>query len=379
MAKRDYYEVLGVGKDVGKEELKKAYRKLALQYHPDRNPGDKEAEEKFKEAAEAYDVLSNDEKRRKYDQFGHQAFSGGGGWSGGGMSMEDIFSSFGDLFGGFGGFNFFGGRGEGRNVSKGGNIRIKLKLNLSEVVNGCEKKLKINKFVACSECGGTGAKGSDGYATCQDCRGTGRVTKVVNSFLGPMQTSAACPTCGGEGRIIKAKCAACHGEGVVKEDEVVTVKIPAGIADGMQLSVSGRGHAARRGGVNGDLIVLIEEEPNKELIRDGNDLIHNLFISIPEAILGTTAEVPIVDGKAKIKIDPGTQSGKILRLRNKGVPDVNGYNRGDILVQVNVWVPATLTREDKKLVEKLAESKSFQPAGNHTEKSIFERMQDYFK
>ena len=382
MSKRDYYEVLGVSKGADKEEIKKSYRKMALKFHPDRNPGDKDAEEKFKEAAEAYDVLSNDDKRRKYDQFGHQAFSGsgGGGWSGGGMTVEDIFSSFGDIFGDsvFGGFGGFG-RGNTRHVNKGGNIRVKIKLSLSEVLNGAEKKIKINKYVACNVCDGTGAQGSNGYTTCSTCNGAGRVTRIANTFLGQMQTTSACPSCGGEGRTIRSKCTTCHGEGIVKEDDVVTIKIPAGVTEGMQLTVTGKGHAARRGGVNGDLLVVVEEEKHEELIRDCNDLIYNLFVSIPEAILGTTVEVPIVDGKAKIKIEPGTQSGKILRLRGKGVPEINGYGRGDILVQVNVWIPTELTKEERKAMEKLLESPSFNPTGNNNEKSIFERMKDYFK
>ena len=382
MSKKDYYEVLGVSKGADKEEIKKSYRKMALKFHPDRNPGDKEAEEKFKEAAEAYDILSNDDKRHKYDQFGHQAFSGGGGggYSSGGMTVEDIFSSFGDIFGDsvFGGFGGFG-RGNSRHVNKGGNIRVKIKLSLSEVLNGAEKKIKINKYVSCKSCDGTGAKGSDGYSTCTTCNGAGRVTRIANTFLGQMQTASACPTCGGEGRIIKSKCTACHGEGIVKEDDVVSIKIPAGVTEGMQLTVTGKGHAARRGGVNGDLLVLVEEEKHPELIRDGNDLIHNLFISIPHAILGTTVEVPIVDAKAKIKIEPGTQSGKILRLRGKGVPEINGYGRGDILVQVNVWIPSEISKEERKAVEKLSDSAAFTPKENNNEKSIFERMKDYFR
>ncbi|NLK15762.1 MAG: molecular chaperone DnaJ [Bacteroidales bacterium] len=382
MSKRDYYEILGVSKNSDKEEIKKAYRKMALKYHPDRNPGDKEAEEKFKEAAEAYDVLSNDDKRSKYDQFGHQAFSGGaGGWSGGGMTMEDIFSSFGDIFSDtiFGGFSGFG-RGSGaRSVNKGGNIRVKIKLDLSEIVNGVEKKIKINKYVACKKCGGTGAKDSSSYSTCTTCNGSGRVTRISNTFLGQMQTTSACSACGGEGRIIKSKCTSCHGEGIVKEDEVVAIKIPAGVGEGMQMSVTGKGHAARRGGINGDLLVVIEEEQHKELIRDGNDLVYNLFISIPEAILGTTAEIPLVDGRAKIKIDAGTQSGKILRLRGKGIPELNGYGQGDVLVQVNVWIPSSVSRDEKKILEQFKDSSSFDPEKNNASKNVFERMRDGFR
>ncbi len=383
MSKRDYYEVLGVSRNADKEEIKKAYRKLALKYHPDRNPGDKEAEEKFKEAAEAYDVLSDDEKRRKYDQFGHQAFqgSGGGGWSGGGMTIEDIFASFGDIFGDsfFGGFSGFGGGGRSHNVNRGSNIRVKIKLNLSEIINGVEKKIKINKYVPCSTCNGTGAKDRSSYTTCPACHGTGRVTRVTNTFLGQMQTSSTCPTCGGEGKVIHSKCTACHGEGIVKEDEVVTIKLPPGVVSGMQLSISGKGHAARRGGISGDLIVVIEEDPHPDFIREGNDLIYNLYVSVPEAILGSTVEVPLVEGRAKIKIEPGTQSGKILRLRGKGIPDVNGYGRGDLLVVVNVWIPSDVSREERKIIEKLASSPSFIPKDPDKERTLFERMREYFK
>ncbi|HON18997.1 MAG TPA: molecular chaperone DnaJ [Salinivirgaceae bacterium] len=383
MSKRDYYEVLGVSRNADKEEIKKAYRKMALKYHPDRNPGDKDAEEKFKEAAEAYDVLSDDEKRRKYDQFGHQAFqgAGGGGWSGGGMTIEDIFASFGDIFGDsiFGGFGGFGSGSRSRNVNRGGNIRVKLKLTLPEIINGVEKKIKINKYIPCSACGGTGAKDSKSYSECSTCRGTGRVTRVTNTFLGQMQTTSACPTCGGEGRVIHSKCTVCHGEGIVKEDEVVAIKLPPGVTEGMQLSMSGKGHAARRGGVNGDLIVVIEEEKSEDFIREGNDLVYNLFISVPDAILGSTVEVPLVEGRAKIKIDPGTQSGKILRLKGKGVPDVNGYGRGDLLVVVNVWIPEDISRDERKIIEKLSTSPSFSPKNQQKDRTLFERMREYFK
>ena len=387
MAKRDYYEILGVNKNADKEELKKAYRKLALQYHPDRNPGDSTSEDKFKEAAEAYDILSNDDKRRRYDQFGHNAFSGGGGgWSSGGMSMDDIFSHFGDIFSDsiFGSFRsgFGGGFGRGsssaRHVNRGTNIRINVKLTLSEIINGVEKKLKINKYNACQKCGGTGAKDSNSYSTCTTCNGSGQITRIANTILGQMQTTSVCNACGGEGKTIKSKCSECAGEGVIKGEDVVTVKLPAGLLEGMQLTVSGKGNCARRGGINGDLLVLVSEEQGDNLIRDGIDLVYNLFISIPEAILGTTVEVPIVDGKAKIKIEPGTQSGKILRLRGKGIPEVNGYRRGDILVQVNVWIPTDISKDERKTIEKLNESTSFNPVKNNKEKSIFERMKDYF-
>eukprot|EP01156_Anaeramoeba_ignava_P020195 Anaeramoba_ignava/c14069_g1_i1.p1 GENE.c14069_g1_i1~~c14069_g1_i1.p1 ORF type:complete len:384 (-),score=23.30 c14069_g1_i1:564-1715(-) len=382
MTKRDYYEILGVSKGASKEEIKKAYRKMAIKYHPDKNPDDAEAEAKFKEAAEAYEVLSNDEKRQRYDQFGHDGLRGSAGFGGGGgMSMEDIFSSFGDIFGdafGFGGFGGFGGSRRGsRRVNKGSNIRVRVSLTLKEMVTGVEKKIKVKKYVTCKACDGSGAKGNS-FSTCSTCNGTGQVTRVANTFLGQMQTTSACPSCGGEGKIIKDKCSACYGEGIVKDEEVISIKIPPGVTEGMQLNVSGKGNAARRGGVNGDLLVVIEEKEDPDLIRDGNDLIYNLFISVPEAILGTTAEIPTVEGKVKIKIDAGTQSGKILRLRNKGIPDVNGYGRGDLLVQVNVWIPENVTRDEAKQLEKMQTSPSFTPQPTKKEKSIFERMKDYF-
>ena len=379
MEKRDYYEVLGVAKNADAAEIKKAYRKLALKYHPDRNPGDKEAEEKFKEAAEAYDVLSNEEKRRRYDQFGHAGVGGGaGGFGGGGISMDDIFAHFGDIFGSFGGFGGFGGGGRSaRRVNRGSNLRVKVKLNLEEIAAGVEKKIKVKKYVACQHCNGTGAKDGKSYSTCSTCKGTGQVTRVQNTILGAMQTTSTCPTCGGEGRIINDKCPHCGGEGVLLSEEVITLNIPAGVADGMQLSLSGKGNAARRGGVNGDLIVLIEEEEHPDLIRDGNDLLYNVFVSFPEAVLGETVEIPTIEGKAKVKIEPGTQPGKILRLRGKGLPDINGYGKGDLLVKVSVWIPKTLSKDDKKLVEKMKESEGFRPGGSE-KKSIFSKMKDFF-
>lgn len=387
MEKRDYYEILEVAKNATKEEIKKAYRKQALKYHPDRNPGDKEAEEKFKEAAEAYDVLSNDDKRAKYDRFGHAGVGGaaGGGYGGQGMSMDDIFASFGDLFGGafgggFGGFGGFSGGSGGRNsfVSRGSNIRIKVKLTLSEIANGVTKKLKIKKYVPCASCGGSGAADANSSQTCPTCRGRGQVTKVTNTILGQMQTSTVCPQCGGEGKIITKKCTECRGEGVVYQDDIVTVKIPAGVGTGMALTVSGEGNAGRHGGINGDLIVVIEEEENNELIREGKDLIYNLFVSVPDAILGAQAEIPTIDSKVKIKIDPGTQPGKILRLRGKGLPEVNGYGRGDLLVNVNVWIPKTLSHEEEIAVGKMKKSDSFIPRPDKNDKGFFDRMKGYF-
>jgi len=383
MTKRDYYEILGISKGASAAEIKKAYRQMALKYHPDKNPGDKASEDRFKEAAQAYEVLSDENKRARYDQYGHAgvggASGGGGGFSGGGMNMDDIFSHFGDIFGGhFGGFSSGGSRGGGRRVSRGSDLRIKVKLNLSEVANGVEKKIKVNKHVECKKCKGTGAEGTGGSTTCNTCRGSGQVTRISNTILGQMQTSSACPTCGGEGSVVTNPCHACNGDGLVRGEEVIEIRIPAGVGEGMQLSVSGKGNAARRGGINGDLLVIIEEEPHPDLIRDGNDIIHNLFVSFPNATLGATVEVPTVEGKVKIKIDPGTQPGKILRLRGKGIPDVNGYGRGDLLVHINVWVPKKLTKEEEKVVERMAESENFIPNPDANDKNIFERMKNFF-
>lgn len=381
MEKRDYYEVLGVSKSADATEIKKAYRKLALKYHPDKNPGDKEAEEKFKEAAEAYDVLSNEEKRRRYDQFGHAGVGGAGqGGFGGGMSMDDIFSQFGDIFGSFGGFSGFGGFGGGRSarrVNRGTNLRVKVKMHLQEIATGIEKKIKVKKYVACQHCNGTGAKDGKSYSTCSTCKGSGQVTRVQNTILGAMQTTSTCPTCEGEGKIINEKCTFCNGEGVLMSEEVISINIPAGVGEGMQLSLSGKGNAARRGGVNGDLIVLIEEEEHPELVRDGNDLLYNVFIGYPEAVLGETVEIPTIEGKVKVKIEAGTQPGKILRLRGKGLPDVNGYGKGDLLAKVNVWIPKNLSKDEKKLVEKMKEAEGFKP-GSGDKKSIFSKMKDFF-
>jgi molecular chaperone DnaJ len=385
MAKRDYYEILEVSKNASKEELKKAYRKQAVRFHPDKNPGNKEAEEKFKEAAEAYEILSDDQKRARYDQFGHAGVGGasGGGFSGEGMNMEDIFEHFGDIFGGFGGFGFGGGGGRrggsGRRVNKGSNLRVKVKLNLQEIANGVEKKLKVQKYVSCQHCKGTGAESGSAYSECTTCHGTGQVTRVAQTILGHMQTTSVCPSCEGEGKIIRSKCTHCYGEGIISDQEVITIKIPAGVANGMQMSVSGKGNAARRGGVNGDLLVLIEEEEHNELIRDDNDLIYNLYLSFPDAALGSTVEVPTVEGKVKIKIEPGTQPGKILRLRGKGLPEVNGYGHGDLLVNINVWVPKNLGKEERKIIEKFTESANFTPNPDKSDKSFFERMRGIFE
>lgn len=386
MSKRDYYEILGVAKGAAEAEIKKAYRQMALKYHPDKNPGDKAAEEKFKEAAEAYEVLSDAQKRARYDQFGHGGVGNGGFGGGGGMNMEDIFSQFGDIFGGGNPFeSFFGGGGGGgrsggrRTVNRGSNLRIKVKLTLEEIAKGVEKKIKVNKGVSCTTCGGSGAQaGSGAFSTCGTCKGSGQVRRVTNSFLGQMQTITTCPTCHGEGQVIASKCKACAGSGVQQGEEVISINIPPGVGEGMQLTVSGKGNAAERGGIPGDLIIVIEEIPHESLQRDGDHLIYDLYISFVDAALGTSVEVPTIEGKAKIKIDPGTQAGKVLRLKGKGVPQVNGYSRGDLLVNINVWTPQQLSSEEKKTLEKLRESENFKPRPGKGDKSFFERMKEYF-
>ena len=381
MSKRDYYEILGVPKGATKDEIKKAYRKQALKNHPDKNPGNKEAEEKFKEAAEAYEVLSNEEKRARYDQFGHAGMGNNmGGGFGGNMTMDDIFSSFGDIFGDAfgGGFSSRSRGGRSRHVNKGTNLRMKVKLTLEDFSKGAEKKVKVSKYVVCNTCGGSGAATPADVTTCSACKGTGQTTRVMNTILGQMQTSAPCNVCGGDGKVITKKCHKCYGEGITQAEEVIPLNIPAGLSPGMQLSVTGKGNAARRGGVNGDLIIVIDEEPHPELIREGNDLIYNLFISIPDAILGSNVEIPTIDGKVRIKIDPGTQGGKILRLRGKGLPDVNGYGRGDLLVNVNVWIPKNLTREEQKTVEQYRNSATFVPKPDADDKGFFDRVKNYF-
>lgn len=380
MEKRDYYEVLGVAKNATESEIKSAYRKKAVQYHPDKNPGNKEAEEKFKEAAEAYDVLSNPEKRKRYDQFGHAGMSGSG-FGGGGMNMEDIFSHFGDIFGGHFDFSGFGGfgssRSQGPRVRKGTDLRVKVKLSLSEIAAGVEKKIKVKKYVACQHCNGSGSKDGS-METCSTCNGTGRVTRVQQTILGRMQTQSECPNCGGNGKIIKNKCPHCMGEGIVRGEEVISIKIPAGVMEGMQLSVPGKGNAARMGGVNGDLLVVIEEEPHEDLIRDENDLIYNLLLDLPTAVLGGTVEIPTVDGRVKVKIDKGTQPGKVLRLRNKGLPDVNRYGVGDLLVNISVYIPENISADEKKLFEKLQHSSNMKPKDSAS-KNFFNRFKHMFE
>jgi molecular chaperone DnaJ len=378
MAKRDFYEILGIAKNASEEEIKKAYRKLAIKYHPDKNPDDKAAEEKFKEAAEAYEILSNPEKRQRYDQYGHAGVGGSSGHGGGGMNMDDIFSQFGDIFGGAFGFGGGGGgRSGGRRVNRGSNLRVKVKLTLSEIANGVEKKIKVNKYVGCKTCSGSGAK-SGQYENCRMCNGTGVFTRVQQTILGAMQTQTTCSSCNGEGRIIKDKCNTCHGDGIVRDEEVISINIPAGVAEGMQLSMQGKGNAAPRGGINGDLLIAIEEEEHPHLKREGNHLMYSLGVSFPDAALGTSAEIPAVDGKVKIKIDPGTQSGKVLRLKGKGLPDVNGYGKGDLLVEISIFTPTTLSNDEKKMIEQLRDSKNFIPNPSKKEKGFFDRMKEYF-
>ncbi len=383
MSKRDYYDVLGISRDASEAEIKKAYRKLALKYHPDKNPNDKEAEEKFKEAAEAYEVLSNKDKRSRYDKYGHAGLGGAAGGGGFNMSMEDIFSQFGDIFGdfggAFGGFGFGTGGGRRRRVNKGSNLRIKVKLTLEEISRGVEKKIKVNKYVSCDSCNGSGAEKGKSYSTCGTCRGAGQVTQVTNTFLGQMQTTSTCPSCGGEGQVITHRCPVCHGDGIVRGEEVIKINIPAGVGEGMQLSLSGKGNAAARGGVPGDLIVLIEEIPHENLHRDGVNLLYEHYISFPDASMGTSIEVPTVDGKARIKVPAGTQAGKIFRLKGKGLPDVNGYGKGDQLININVWTPQKLNSDEEKLLEKLKESANFQPNPGKRDKNFFDKMKEFFQ
>ncbi len=389
MSKRDYYEVLGVSKSSSADEIKKAYRKVAMKFHPDRNPGDKEAEEKFKEAAESYEVLSDIDKRAKYDRYGHQAFgpgtSGGGGFHS--SNMEDIFSQFGDVFGEdmFG--SFFGGSGGGRHGGGGGshsrgqrgsNLRIKVKLSFEEIAEGVTKTVKVKKYVVCNTCAGNGAKDKSSIQKCNTCGGSGQVRRVTNTFLGQMQTVTTCPTCNGEGTTVTAKCGVCKGEGRIFGEETIAIEIPAGVSEGMQLSMTGKGNAGERGGAPGDLIIQVEEEQHEELHRDGLNVAYDLYISFPDATFGTSVEVPTIDGRAKIKIPPGTQSGKIFRLKGKGFPEVQGYTKGDQLIYVNVWTPQHISSEEKAILEKLNNSENFKPQPDKNTKGFFDRVKEAF-
>jgi molecular chaperone DnaJ len=382
MAKRDYYEILGISKGASADEIKKAYRKKAIEHHPDKNPGDKTAEEKFKEAAEAYDVLSDPNKKARYDQYGHAGMSnsggggGGGGYYGGGMNMEDIFEQFGDIFG-FGGGGARSSRSR-RHVNRGSNIRIKVKLTLEEIADGATKKVKINKYVSCDACHGSGAKNSNSVKSCSTCNGSGQVTQIQNTILGRMQTVTTCPACGGEGNVIADKCNKCFGDGVVRGEEVVEIKIPAGVEHDMQLSMQGRGNAGPRKGLPGDLLIVIEEEEHPHFKRDGQNIIYDLALNFADAALGTSVDIPTLSGKAKIKVDAGTQSGKVLRLKGKGLPSINAYGRGDQLIIVNIYTPAKLSSEEKKIMEQLKNSQNFQPSADKKDRSFFDKMKDIF-
>ena len=373
MSKRDYYETLGVSKGASEAEIKKAYRKKAVQFHPDKNPDDASAEDKFKEAAEAYEILSNAEKKQRYDQYGHQGMSGaggGGGFGGGGMDMDDIFSQFGDIFGGGGGRGFGGGGGRRQQrVRKGSNLRVRVKMTLEDIAKGVEKKIKVNKLVNAE---GVTTK------TCSTCSGSGQVTRIANTILGQMQTSSPCPTCGGDGKMIDKKPEGANADGLIKKEEVITIDIPGGVEDGMQLSVTGKGNAGPKDGVPGDLIVLIEEIPHETIKRDGNNLLYDLYLNFVDATIGTSIEIPTISGKVKIKIDPGTQSGKVLRLKGKGIPNIQGYGQGDFLIYVNIWTPQQISKEEKATLEKLRDSENFKPNPKSTDKGFFDRMKDYF-
>lgn len=367
--KRDFYEVLGVARNASAEEIKKAYRKMALKYHPDKNEGDAGAEEKFKEAAEAYEVLSDPEKKSRYDQFGHAGLGGGGGFSGGGMNMDDIFSQFGDIFGGAFGGSFGGARGGRGRVVKGTNLRVKMKLNLQEIAEGAHKKIKVSKLV--------NAEGVT-FKECTTCHGTGRITRISQTFLGAMQTQTTCTTCQGAGKMIDKRPAGADANGLVRKEEVIEVDIPAGVMEGMQLSVTGKGNAGPMNGIPGDLIVVIEEVEHEDLRRDGEHLHYEAYVNFVDAVLGHSIEVPTVTGKAKIKIEPGTQSGKVLRLKGKGLPILQGYGSGDLFVHINVWTPKKVSREEKEMLDKLRESENFKPNPDRNDKGFFHRMKDMF-
>jgi len=382
--KRDYYEVLGVEKTASEDEIKKAYRKIAIKYHPDRNPGDKEAEEKFKEAAEAYNVLHDPKSRQQYDQFGFSGPGAGGGFDfsgfgGASMNMDDIFSMFGDIFGGHG-FSGFGGSARRPQQHRGSDLRLKVRLTLQEINTGVTKKFKVRKDVPCSHCHGTGAEDGSGMEECPTCHGRGVITHTTQSIFGMMQQQSICPTCNGEGHVIKNKCRECGGTGVQKGEEVVEIKIPAGVAEGMVVNIPGKGNAGRHNGVSGDIQVFIEEEENELFVRDGNDLIYNLLLDFPTAALGGEVEIPTIEGgKLKVKLDCGTQPGKTLRLRGKGLPAVQGYGngKGDLVVNISVYVPKTLSREERQAIEHFRSSDNFK-GDKQTKDSIFQRFKNYF-
>ena len=385
--KRDFYEILNVSKSASADEIKKAYRKVAMQFHPDRNPGDHTAEEKFKEAAEAYEILSDADKRAQYDRFGHSAFAhgrGGGGFSGQGMNMDDIFSQFGDIFGDdmFGSFFSGGNRRSGGSRSgrgvRGTNLRVRIKVNYEEIAKGISKTIKVKKYISCKTCSGTGAKDKNSTQTCKTCGGNGQVRRVQNTFLGQMQTVTTCPDCNGEGTVITNKCTVCKGEGRVYGEEMVTLQIPAGVQEGMQLSMSGKGNIGERGGAPGDLIILIEEEAHPYLQREGLNVAFDLYVSFPDAVFGTQTEVPTIDGKAKIKVPAGTQSGKIFRLKGKGFPSINSHEKGDQLIQINVWTPQNVSDTEKIVLEDLKESENFKPRPDKSDKSFWEKIRETF-
>ena len=383
--KRDYYETLGIDKSASADDIKKAYRKMAIKYHPDKNPDDPTAEDKFKEAAEAYDALSDPQKKARYDQFGHAGMGGAasGNYGPGGPSMDDIFSQFGDIFGDDTPFGSFfnrgnGGGGQRQRVRRGSDLRIKLKLDLQEIANGADKKIKVKRHVTCDTCGGNGSKNGTAVQTCTTCNGTGQTRKVVNTMLGQMVSTNTCSTCNGDGKIITDRCETCFGEGRVLQEDVIPLKIPAGVAEGMQLSVQGKGNVPPRGGVAGDLLIVVEEEEDEDLKRDGSNVVFDLYINFVDAALGTSSEVPTIDGRARITLEPGTQSGKILRLKGKGIKELNGYGRGDQLIHVNVWTPKVLSADERTILEKLRNSPNFHPKPNKNDKGFFEKMKDFF-
>jgi molecular chaperone DnaJ len=390
MSKRDYYEILGVPRNASRDDLKKAYRRLALQYHPDRNPGNKEAEDRFKEAAEAYEVLSDDEKRHRYDQFGHEGMRPGYDYRGF-TDISDIFNAFGDIFGsGFGGSIFeevFTGSRPRSRASRGtgtpgSDLKVHLKLSLEEIASGVEKKIKIKRWRKCETCGGSGAKPGSSRTTCPTCQGTGEIRQVSRSVFGQFVSVTTCSTCEGEGRILKDLCSTCRGEGRVQGESTIKVNVPAGVGEGNYIPLRSQGNAGRRGGAAGDLLVMIEEEPHPFFTRNGDDIIYNLLISFPEAVLGSEVEVPTLNGRARLKIEPGTQPGQVLRMREKGIGHLNRYGRGDQLVQVDVWIPKRLSTREKELLKELSASENIKPdeseKKSHSSRSFFGKVKDAF-